>query len=182
MRKMNRKTIITLTILIIGILAFLKLNSEFLLLWNSNNVSVETESPLTNEKVKIEFGISVNTINRPNDTELFSDRNKYSVIYNGKKENEIFNEYGENDFLITYGNEFYYSFRQFKFNRRNQHNYNFKFLKQANVIVLKVSISGKDGIGFERKMLKIKDAENYVCNTPIDSIGTVYNMIDLKKK
>ncbi len=153
-----------------------------MLLWNSNIVSIETESPLTDEKVKIEFGISVNTINRPNDSELFSDREKYSIIYNGKKENGITNEYGENDFLITYDNEFYYSFRHFKFNRRHQHKYDFNFSKQAKDIVMKVKISGKDGMAFERKMLKIKEAEKYVCNTPIDSVGTVYNIIELKKE
>ena len=179
---MNKRTLIILGILIVGILAILKLNNDFLLLWNSNVVSVKTESPLNNEKVKIEFGISVNTINRSNDTELFSDREKYSVIFDGKNKNGIFNEYGENDFLITYDNEYYYSFRQFKFNRRNQHEYNFEFNKQSNDILIKVNISGKDGMAFERKMLKIKDAENYVCNTPIDSVGTVYNMIDLKKE
>lgn len=152
------------------------------MLWNTNKVNVETESPLTSEKVKIEFGISVNTISRPNDTELFSDREKYTTIYNGKKLNEIINEYGENDFLITYDNEFYYSFRQFKFNRRHQHSYDFRLLKQANDIVLRLEISGKDGMTFERKMLKIKEAEKYVCNTPIDSTATIYNMIELKKE
>jgi len=176
------KRIIILGILIVGILAVLKLNNDFLLFWNSNDVSVKTENPLTNEKVKIESGISVNTINRANDTELFTDRKKYSVIYDGKKKSGILNEYGENDFLITYDNEFYYSFRQFKFNRRNQHNYDFKFSKQANDVVMNVNISGKDGMAFERKMLKIKNAKNYVCNTLIDSVGTVYNMIDLKKE
>ena len=179
---MNKKTIIILGILIIGILAFIKLNAEYLLFWNSNNVSVESESPLSNEKVKIEFGVSVNTINRPNDAKLFSNRKKYSVIFDGKNKNGIFNEYGENDFLITYGDEYYYSFRQFKINRRNQHNYNFKFKKQENDILIKVNITGNDGMAFERKMLKIKDAEYYVCNTPIDSIGNVFNMIDLKKE
>lgn len=152
------------------------------MLWNTNKVNVETESPLTSEKVKIEFGISVNTISRANDTELFSNREKYTTIYDGKKLNEIINEYGENDFLITYDNEFYYSFRQFKLNRRHQHSYNFRFLKQANDIVLKVEISGKDGMTFKRKMLKIKEAEKHICNTPIDSIGTIYNMIELQKE
>ena len=138
------------------------------MLWNTNKVNVETESPLTSEKVKIEFGISVNTISRPNDTELFSDREKYTTIYNGKKLNGIINEYGENDFLITYDNEFYYSFRQFKFNRRHQHSYDFSFLKQANDIVLKVEISGKDGMTFERKMLKIKARVIRVKTTSFD--------------
>lgn len=107
LKKLNKKTLIIIGILVIGVLGFLKLNNDFLMLWNTNEVNVETETPLTSEKVKIEFGMSVNNINRPNDTELFSEREKYTTIYNGKKMNEIINEYGENDFLITYDNEFY---------------------------------------------------------------------------
>lgn len=152
------------------------------MLWNTNEVNVVTESPLTSEKVKIEFGISVNSISRANDRVLFSNRERYTTIYDGKKLNEIINEYGENDFLITYDNEFYYSFRQFKLNRMHQHLYDFRISKQVNDIVLRVEIKGKDGMKFERKMLKIKEAEKYVCNTLIESKGKVYNMIKLKKE
>ena len=152
------------------------------MLWNSNEINIRTQKPLTNKKVKIEFGISVNTINRHNDLDLFSNRNKYSVIYNGEKENQIINDYGENDFLITYDNKYYLSFRQFKFNRSHQHIYNFEFFEKTNDIYIKVNIEGQDKMKFERKMLLIKDAEKYICNTPIDSIGEVYNMIELKKK
>ncbi|CAL2055558.1 hypothetical protein [Tenacibaculum sp. 190524A05c] len=179
---MNKKTLIIIVIITIGILSFLKMNNDFLMLWNTNAVNVETESPLTSEKVKIEFGISVNTISRTNDRVLFSNRERYTTIYDGKQLNEIINEYGENDFLITYDNEFYYSFRQFKLNRRHQHIYDFRISKRVNNIVLKVEIKGKDGMKFERKMLKIKEAEKYVCNTPIESKGKVYNMIELKKE
>ena len=152
------------------------------MLWNSNKINIQTQKPLTDKKVKIEFGISVNTISRRNDLDLFSNRNKYLVIYNGEKENQIVNDYGENDFLITYDNKYYLSFRQFKFNRRHQHTYNFEFFEKMNDIYIKVNIKGQDRMRFERKMLLIKDAEKYVCNTPIDSAGGVYNMIELKKK
>ncbi|MCF2875928.1 MULTISPECIES: hypothetical protein [unclassified Tenacibaculum] len=169
--------------LIMGVFILLKQSNDFLMLWNSNKVHVETENSLTKEKVKIEFGISVNTINRENDLELFFDRGKYIIIYNsGRNLNTIINEYGENDFLITYNNEFYYSFRHFKSNRRHQHLYNFKFSKQANDIILNVEIVGTNEMAFERKMLKIKEADMHICSTPIDSAGTVYNMIELNKE
>ncbi len=179
---MTKKAILTLIILIVGALGFLKLNNDFLMLWNSNKINIQAQKPLTNKKVKIEFGISVNTINRRNDLDLFSNRNKYLVIYNGEKENQIVNDYGENDFLITYDNKYYLSFRQFKFNRRHQHIYNFELIEKMNDIYVKVNIEGQDRMKFEKKMLLIKDAEKYVCNTPTGNISGVYNMIELKKK
>ncbi len=156
---MNKKTLILIIILVVSIMGFLKLNNDLLMLWNTNKVNVRIEKPLSLSKVKIEFGIGVNTINRRNDLDLFSNRNKYTIIYNGQNQNQIFNGYGENDFLITYNNEYYLSFRQFKFNKRHQHKYNFKFYKKENKIFLKVKIEGKDRMNFDRKMLKIKDTE-----------------------
>jgi hypothetical protein len=174
-----KKILIIIVVLLIGAFILIKLNDNLLLLWNSNKVIVQAESSLYKEKVKIEFGISVNTISRANDSEIFNDRDKYSIIYDGKNENEIFNEYGENDFLITYDNEYYLSFRHFKRNRRHQHQYEFNFKKVDSNIYVEVEINGEDEKRFKRKMLLISNAEKYVRNTPIDSIVENYNMVDL---
>jgi len=171
----QKKLIIIVAFLILSIFYFLKLNKDFLLLWNVNEVNVITENTLTKEKVKIEFGISANTINRKNDLELFNNRSKYAVIYNGEEYNKIHNDYGENDFLITYNHKFYISFRHFKFNRRHQHNYHFKFYEKLNDIFIKVDIKGQDKMTFERKMLKIENAKDHIGNTHIDSIQCRYN-------
>ncbi len=176
-----KKLILIILLLTLGVFGFLKLNNDFLLLWNANEVSVTTHNELTNDKVKIEFGISVNTINRSSDIDLFTNRNKYLLIYDGQNKNQIINDYGENDFLITYDNTHYLSFRHFKLNRRHQHIYDFELYKKDNNIFLKTNIKGENEIKFERKMLLIKNATKYVGNTPIDSIGCMYNMIDLKK-
>lgn len=177
-----KKRITILTIIGIGIFGLIYLNKSLLLIWNSNKVQINVENELSKNKVKIEHGISVNTINRANDLDLFKDREKYTVVFDGKQRRKIENEYGENDFLITYNDEFYLSFRQFKFNRRHQHNYKFKFKKSKNFPIVEVDIKGKDGMNFSREMIKVEDAEKYVCNTPIDSAGTIYNMIELKKE
>lgn len=89
------------------------------------------------------------------------------------------NGYGENDFLVTYDDTYYLSFRQFKSNRRHQHDYNFHFFEEGDKIILQVSIEGQDAMTFERSMLEISPADQYRCNVPIDSAGVIYNMVEL---
>lgn len=148
-------------------------------MWDSNTINVTAEQPLTPDKVKIEFGISVNTINRDTDTDLFADKSKYTVLFAEQKTNSLINDYGENDFLITYDNKFYFSFRQFKLNRRHQHDYNFHFFQRGNKIYIRADINGQDAMEFERHMIDISLADKYKCNVPIDSAGIIYNMIEL---
>lgn len=174
--------ILAATFVVIGLFGLFKINKDFLLLWNANDISVTTDSLLTSGKVKIEYGISVNTISRTNDLDLFKNRTKYSVLYEGELREPMFNEYGENDFLLTYDDQYYLSFRQFKFNRRHQHDYNFHFYEKGNKVFAQVDISGQDAMKFERPMIEIRKAGEFVCNTPIDSAGGVYNMIELKKE
>jgi hypothetical protein len=164
----------------LGLAALWKLNKDFLLLWNANTIDVTADSPLDGRKAKIEFGISVNTISRKNDLDLFKDRQKYTTLYDGTPKDEMLNEYGENDFLITYDNKYYLSFRHFKFNRRHQHDYYFHFFKKSDNVFIRSEIKGKDAMRFERRMIPIDSAQWYVCNTPVDSAGDIYNMVDMK--
>ncbi|WMX13169.1 hypothetical protein [Aureispira sp. CCB-E] len=177
---MKKITITAILLISISLIVTYYLNSNYFELWNNNNVQIITKKPLLAEKVKIEFGVSVNTINRENDLDLFKNRNKYTIIFEGEKKNSIANSYGENDYLITYDNKYYLSFRHFKFSPNHQHNYEFKFIPQNNSIILSVFIDGESGMKFEREMLKIDDAEKYVCNTPIDNAGGIYNMVELE--
>ena len=179
MKRRNKIIIFGLLLLIAGGLGLWKFNKDFLLLWNSNSIKVTTDTPLTQDKVKIEFGISVNTINRATDTDLFQKREKYTVLYDGEVKENMFNDYGENDFLITYDNKYYFSFRQFKFNRRHQHDYNFHFYKKDNKIFICADLKGQDAMKFERPMLDISLADKHRCNVPVDSAGVIYNMIEL---
>ncbi len=184
--KRKRTLLILTTLFILGGVGLLKLNKDFLLLWNVNSIRVKTEKPLDKKKVKVRYGFS--SINRNSDEELFSDfdKEKGTLLFdNGNSQDKIPNEYGENDFLITYDEKYYLSFRQFKLNRRHQHNYIFDFYEQHDSIFIKVNIKGIDGMKFERQLLEIEYADKHRCNAPIDSTKILYNGVELlpiKKK
>lgn len=179
MKKRNKIIILGLLLLVAGGLGLWKFNKDFLLLWNSNSIKVTTDKSLTPDKVKTEFGISVNAISRSTDTDLFKRREKYTVLFDCETKNQMINDYGENDFLMTYDNKYYFSFRQFKFNRRHQHDYNFHFYRKDNKIFIRADIKGQDAMEFERPMLDISLADKYRCNVPVDSAEVIYNMIEL---
>nr|WP_250692378.1 hypothetical protein [Escherichia coli] len=103
----NKKRILFLLTVIFCLTGLYSCNKNFLLLWDANNMYVSTRNNNEKDKVKIEFGISVNTINRETDAELFADKDKYAVLFDGSLKNKMINEYGENDFLITYDNRCY---------------------------------------------------------------------------
>jgi len=178
--KVMKSILILTTIILISGYGLWKSNRDFLLLWNSNTINITAENPLKNDKVKIEYGF--NSINRKSDSEMFIDRKSKTILYDGERKTKLENKYGENDFLIIYDNKYYLSFRQFKFNRRHQHSYNFHLTNRNNKMILQADINGQDGMKFEREMIEIKKADRYLCNVPIDSAGTVYNMIELKNK
>ena len=181
MKKTRMKVLVILSfLLVLGFVGLLKLNKDFLLLWNVNHFHIKTEKPLDKGKVIIKFGFS--SINRETDRELFSDfdvSRSILLFNNGISKNEMPNDYGENDFLIIYDNQYYLSFRQFKFNRRHQHDYFFKFSMKQDSVFVEVDIKGKDRMKFERKLLKISEADKYRCNTPIDSTKVLHNGVEL---
>ena len=177
--KRNILIIAGFLILILGGLVVWKINKDYYAIWDNNSINVTTDAHLNLDKVKIEFGISVNTISRATDEDLFSRREKYIVLFDGIPQDNMINDYGENDFLITYDNQYYFSFRQFKFNRNHQHDYNFHLFQKDNKLFIRADIKGKDAMKFERPMLEINLADKYRCNVPVDSAGVIYNMIEL---
>jgi hypothetical protein len=177
---LKKKNIYVSVILILLMVGFgLKKANDIFSIFSSNSINVTAENPVKKEKVKIEFGISVNTINRVNDSDLFRNRSKYIVLFDGEEKDEMVNEYGENDFLVTYDNKYYISFRQFKFNQNNKHDYSFHLFQKDNRLYISVKISGKDNMEFTRPMNEIRSAVLLKCNVPIDSAGYIYNMIEL---
>ena len=142
--------------------AFWKLDEVYLVWFHDNSFDITADSPLRTEDVKVFFGISVNSINRRNDGTLFDNMKKYSALFDGKlhKENMI-NEYGENDFLITYGNQYYCSFRHFKTNWKQRYEYDFHLFKMDGNIFFKADITGVEKSKLEIKMIAIDSASEY---------------------
>ncbi|QCT87310.1 hypothetical protein [Escherichia sp. E4742] len=149
---MRYKVTLFLLTMILCLTGLYSCNKNFLLLWDANNIYVSTRNNIDKDKVKIEFGISVNTINRETDAELFADRDKYTVLFEGKLKNKMVNEYGENDFLITYDERCYLSFRHFKTSRRHQHDYYFDFFSNNGNIFVTVEIKGENPLKFTRSL------------------------------
>lgn len=149
---MRYKVTLFLPIMILCWTALYSCNKNFLLLWDANNIYVSTRNNIDKDKVKIEFGISVNTINRETDAELFVDRAKYTVLFDGNLKNRMINEYGENDFLITYDDRCYLSFRQFKTNHRHQHDYYFDLFNTNGNVFVTVEIKGEKPLKFTRSL------------------------------
>lgn len=179
MQRQNLKYVILVAIAILGYFLLQKINANYYALWNANSLNVTATQPLSTDKVKIEFGMNANTINRSSDLDLFMNREKYRILFEGKNKETLLNEYGENDFLVTYDNKYYFSFRYFKFYRHLQHQYLFHFYQKDSAVFLKVDIVGSDPMRFERAMNLISDAQLLRCNSLIDSSKTSYNMIEL---
>jgi hypothetical protein len=163
-----QKIIISLTAFIVvalGAFVLWKMNDYFL--WvGTNSLTVSAGDPLTTDRVKIEFGVSVNTINRLSDAELFADREKYTILYDGKFKNIMADDYGENDYLLSYDDQYYLSFRHFKTNRRNQHDYYFHLFSKNDAVFVRVEIKGKNPMRFERPMLDIALAGSTMAQFP----------------
>lgn len=158
---MKKRSVIisVLGIVLLGGFGLWKINQNGYAIWNTNSINVTADLPLKTDKVKIEFGISFNTISRSTDKDLFKRREKYTVLFDGSVKDQLINEYGENDFLITYGDEYYISFRHFKFNCNHQHDYHFHFFQKNHTIFVRADIRGKDAMKFERPMIPIRLAD-----------------------
>ncbi|WP_445455559.1 hypothetical protein [Flavobacterium sp. HNIBRBA15423] len=173
---MNEKTkrgVLILCILAILVFLFFKFNERIKLV-ELTSINVETENQLETEKVIVYQGYY--TINRKNDAEMFD--NEYDqVVFDGNGTGKIKTDYGENDFLVTYDNKYYFQFRQICTNDNDYYKYNLKILKKANKIHLKADIDG--GMKFERQMNLISDAEKLRCNKIIDDEKGHYNGLEL---
>ncbi|HPI19083.1 MAG TPA: hypothetical protein PKY56_01815 [Candidatus Kapabacteria bacterium] len=162
------KIIIAILIVLLWGLGLCEINKNFLFLWNSNSINVTVDKPLIVGKVKVEFGMSFfNSINHSNDIDLFKNRKQYTLLFDGKKQNSIINEYGENDFLISYDNRYYFAFRQFKCNWRHQHDYNFHIYQKKNKLYIQADIKGNDAMKFEKPMLEVSNEDKYRSNGSI---------------
>lgn len=177
---MKKKFLIAAAIIVtVGLIGLYIFNRHFKLV-DLSTISVSTDDHLSKSKVKIKRGIY--TINRKNDQELFAKENGDWTVYNGMQNGLLKTDYGENDFLITYDEKYYFQFRHFIFNSNHQHSYDFTLFKQQDTIYVKADIKGEDKMQFARPMHLISDAGLLRCNVPIDSNKVIYDMTELKER
>lgn len=162
---------VTICLLIVGGMVYM-LNKTSSAAEALDVLQVEAVSPLTTKEIKIEYGF--NTLSRKSDVELFKNRDRYTVLFDGVMKDTLKSQYGENDFLVTYDSTYYLSFRQVKSWGKSAHDYNFVIHLHDSIPTLKVHIQGEDSMAFDMPMIPIAEASNYVVNTPIDSTGAIY--------
>lgn len=95
---------------------------------NQNSLEITTASDLNIQDVKIELSIGGSEV---------VDR----VIYENKVVTTIPEEYGENDWFLSYKNN-HVTFRHFKTNNRADHDYVYHFYKENDTIKCKIEIEG----------------------------------------
>lgn len=173
MSKKTKKMVLLFCILAISVFLLFKFNERIKIV-ELSSINIETENQLDIKKVIVYQGYY--TINRKNDAEMFANKS-HEVVFNGNGTGKIKTEYGENDFLVTYDNKYYFQFRQICTNDNDYYKYNLKILKKANKIYLKADIDG--GMKFERQMNLISDAGKLRCNKIIDDKKGHYNGLEL---
>lgn len=133
-----KKYIILLLVLLLCFFGLVKINKNEYNLWNSNSIIVSTDDKLDTKKVRIKY-------------KNFSGE---YIFFDGKQIKDLVNEYGENDFIIEYGNDYYFKFRHLKTNSNHQHDYNFHIFKQDTSLFVDVNIEGIDDRKVRGKMMK----------------------------
>ena len=176
---MRRKLLIGSAIIVIaGLIAFYIFNRYFKLL-DLSPLYVSTDGNLSHNKVRIKRGFY--SINRESDQELFSKDNADWTVYNNIQVGLLKTDYGENDFLITYDDKYYFQYRNFILNSNDQYSYHFFLFKQQDTLYVKADIRGKKVVQFTRPMHLVSEAKLFRCNVPIDSSRVIYNVIELEK-
>jgi len=157
--KNKTKYIITFCILVVSLFAVYKLAVTP----SKNKIIVTVDNNLELDKMKIEFGYYDSSSG--NDFNL-TKNGLQKIVY--KKTSQPFETLcGENDFYLTYDNEYYTVFRHFIPNDfydgvPKPHKYHFDLKKENEDIHLEIEIVGRDGEKRKMKLLKIENSiENF---------------------
>jgi hypothetical protein len=135
----------------------------------SNKIMVTVDNSLSVDKVKIEKGFySINSGSDQNLVKIGLDK----VVFLKTPSDGFETICGENDFYVTYDNEYYTIVRHFIPNDfydgiTKPHTYNFNFRKQADKIKLSVDIVGQDGEKFEKQLEHVSNANENLWGRPI---------------
>ncbi len=94
-----------------------------------NSLKLNCVPPLKKEDFKIEL-------------QVLGSQQPITHVFDGKNQQEIVNEYGENDWRINWKDSLFADFRHFKTNRNDKHDYEFNFYTKHNLIYGDVTIKG----------------------------------------
>ena len=172
-----RRWFIILGALVLGIVLFFQVNQRYKIL-DMSSMSVSASPGLLIDSVQIRRGFY--SINRSNDTELFDGTSNDRLVFDGHQVGALDTDYGENDFLITYGGKYYFQFRHFLTNSNYQHDYEFRLEQHADSIIVSAIIEGPEAMSFSRPMSLIASAGQLRCNVSTDSSKVIYNMLELE--
>lgn len=172
-----RRWVLIIGVLILAGVLFSWVNAHYKMV-DMSSLEVTVAPPLSLDSVRVKRGFY--SINRANDLVLFSGMVNDRFVYDGRQVGSLDTDYGENDFLITYGDRSYLQFRHFIFNSNHQHDYTFAIEQRQDSLYLTVDIEGPDAMRFTRPMNHISEAAQRSCNGSIDSAKVIYNMIELE--
>ena len=126
-----------------------------------NIVVVKADAAIDLAKIKIEHYKRDTSIRNYTDAFYLKNRDNNSTVYEKGTISQVPNNYGENDFLVTYKDSLYVHFRQFKTNRQNQHTYHFSFTKEKSSYFVAIDITGKNNLATKLKLIPIHQAFNF---------------------
>jgi hypothetical protein len=134
-----------------------------------NEIIVEVDNSLSKDKVRIEYGFY--SINSGNDENLVKFGLKKAIFKNNHSYS-FETICGENDFYITYDNQHYTIIRHFIPNDfyngiPKPHQYIFNLKNNNGQINLYLNIKGPDGEEFQRSMMPISKAKEYIWGSVI---------------
>ncbi|MBC8753218.1 hypothetical protein H2O64_00960 [Kordia sp. YSTF-M3] len=128
------------------------INREIVVLWKLNSITIRVEAPLLKEKITVEYAMSTKFYKDDID---FLKNTDYVLVFDGIDTKAIPHNYGENDFIISYENQYYVPFRHFKTKRQHQHDYIFYLYEKEDGLYVRIMIDGPDEMNFEAKMIAI---------------------------
>lgn len=163
-------------ILIVSILSLIAIFAYYIYRALFSSLDVTVENNLAIEKVEIQKGFW--TGHRENDMELFilTHKKSFNLFKNDNAKFFWGTSYGENDFLVTYNDQYYYVFRHFSFNNKDQNYYTINLSKVNQDILLNVVVVGYDGFkdkNFTNTMNLISNSDKLRWNKPFNNIEAV---------
>lgn len=101
---------------------------QIALLFKKDVISVKTTNELHTDKVQVK--LADNTFKSSN----------YNIAFDGNKKINLSQGMHENDFIITYNDSLYHTFKHEKNDKKAKHFYYFKLYKKNNQVLLAINV------------------------------------------